>query len=340
VSALVATRPRFGQFARSHTSELSVFAAVFIVGAVVAVFNPAFLGAANLFDLARLVTVNSIFAVGVLIVLVSGGVDVSFPAIANVSAYAVAALVARTGLELSVPAFFALAVPLGILFGLLNGFLVGRFRLPTLIVTLGTSSVLYGATLYFVGGLSIFDLPSALQDFSRASIATVNNGGLGTTSLQPVVLIAAVLPVLAWLFLNYTASGRKIYALGGNPAVLERSGVNVLRLQLLIYGIVGGLASVAGVIDVILSRNANPVSLQGGELVVIAAVVLGGASITGGRGTVLGALAGIILLGIIENSLVLVGIPTVWQQVAVGAVLIIGVTIPALRATTTMGKIR
>lgn len=333
-TATSSQRPATRSLAPSVTrsQEFGIVVAIVVVSIAIVIVNPAFLSAGNLFDLARLLTVNGILALGVLIVLVSGGVDVSFPAIANIAAYLVAVLFASSGAQVDAPVFYALAVPIGIVFGLINGFLIGKFRLPTLIVTLGTSSALYGGALFFLGGQSIFDLPARLQEFSQASLMTVgDSSGAGTSSLHPVGIIVVVLAVLTWLALDYTAVGRKVYALGGNPTVLERSGTNILGLQLIIYGVVGGLAATAGVTDIVLARNANPVSLQGGELAVIAAVVLGGASITGGRGTVIGAMLGVLLLGIVENSLVLVGIPTVWQQVAVGLVLIVGITIPTLR---------
>jgi simple sugar transport system permease protein len=159
-----------------------------------------------------------------------------------------------------------------------------------------------------------------------------NATGAGSTSLHPAVLILVVLAFGTSWVLSRTTLGRQLYALGGAPDVAERSGVNVRALQYAIYGTVGGLAAIAGVTYASLYRNANPVGLRGAELGVIAAVVLGGAAVTGGRGTVLGALLGVLLVGIVQNSLVLVGLPATWQQVAVGAVLIIGTAVPAWRA--------
>lgn len=125
--------------------------------------------------------------------------------------------------------------------------------------------------------------------------------------------------------------GRGIYAIGGNREVAERSGFNVRRIEHVIYGMVGVFASVAGVTQVALYRNANPAALMGAELEVIAAVVLGGAAITGGYGRVTGALLGLFLITILKSSLVLVGIPSEWQKVAVGIALIVGISVPAIR---------
>jgi simple sugar transport system permease protein len=322
--------PSIGRTVR--TREFTVFVAVLLLGAVITAINPAFLSFGNLFDLSRVLIVWTMLAFAALIVLISGGVDISFPAIANVAAYAIMAGFVNYGIDAGPVLSYSLAAVLGVAFGLLNGFLVGRFKVPTLIVTLGTSSLLYGGCLLFIGSNSLFQIPPALTDFSRASIATVDRAsGAGTTSLHPVLLLTVALGVIVWLVLSRTALGRKVYALGGNAAVLERSGTNVRRLQLAVYGAAGGLAAIAGVTEVILTRNANPVSLQGDELVVIAAVVIGGASIVGGRGSVMGAVLGVLLIGIVQNSLVLVGVPAVWQQVAVGVVLIIGTVVPAIR---------
>jgi len=316
-----------------RTNEFTIFVAIIVVSAIITAINPAFLSLANIFDLLRLLTVTGILSLGVLLVLISGGVDVSFPAIANVSAFAAATMLLAAQFDGSGIVFYLVATPIGIAMGLLNGFFVARFRVPTLIVTLGTSSLFYGGALFFLGGSSIFTLPRGTIEFSQASLISVPNAsGAGSTTLHPAVLILLVLAVLVWLLLTHTTLGRQIYALGGNPTVAERSGVNVRAVQYVIYATVGGLAAIGGVTYASLYRNANPVGLQGGELAVIAAVVLGGALITGGRGSVLGSLLGVLLIGIVQNSLVLVGLPATWQQVAVGVVLIIGTGVPAVRA--------
>lgn len=316
-----------------RSNEFTILVAIIVVSIVITAINPVFLSLGNIFDLLRLLTVTGILSLGVLLVLISGGVDVSFPAIANVATFAAATMLLAAQFDGSGIVFYLVATPIGIALGLLNGFFVARFRVPTLIVTLGTSSLFYGGALFFLGGQSIFSLPRGTVEFSQAGLITVPNAtGPGTTSLHPAVLILAVLAVLVWLLLSHTTIGRQIYAIGGNAVVAERAGVRVHRVQYFLYATVGGLAAIGGVTYATLYRNANPVGLQGGELAIIAAVVLGGALITGGRGTVVGSLLGVLLLGIVQNSLVLVGLPATWQQVAVGVVLIIGTGVPALRA--------
>jgi simple sugar transport system permease protein len=324
---------RVGLRRAMRSQEIIVALVIVVLSAVITAINPAFLSLSNVFDIVRLATVSGILALGVLLVLISGGVDVSFPAIADTAVFIGATILVAAHFNGSGIVLYLVALPFGIFMGLINGFFISRFRVPTLIVTLGTSSLYYGAELYFFGGVSIFKLPSGTVDLSNASLLTVRTAsGVGTASLNPSVLILLALAVVISLVLNKTTLGRSIYALGDNRAVAERSGVRVARVQYFVYGLVGALAAVAGVTNASLYRNANPISLQGTELAVIAAVVLGGTLITGGKGTVTGTLLGVLLICIVENSLVLVGVPTTWQNVAVGVVLLIGTTVPAIRA--------
>jgi simple sugar transport system permease protein len=316
-----------------RSQELVIAGVIVVLSLVITVLNPTFLSLSNLFDIVRLATVSGILALGVLLVLISGGVDVSFPAIADTAVFVAATILVATHFHGSGMALYLLALPFGIGMGLINAFFISRFRVPTLIVTLGTSSLFYGAELYFIGGVSIFSLPQGAPDISHGSLMTVSAAsGTGTTSLNPSVLILVALAVVVSLLLNKTTLGRSIYAIGDNRDVAERSGIRVARVQYFIYGSVGALAAIAGVTNASLYRNANPVSLQGTELAVIAAAVLGGTAITGGKGTVIGTLLGVLLISIIENSLVLVGVPTTWQNVVVGLVLLIGTGVPAIRA--------
>ncbi|MCU1660857.1 MAG: putative transporter permease protein [Pseudonocardia sp.] len=316
-----------------RTQEFVIFAVIVVFCAVIDTLNPAFLSLSNVFELLRLVTVSGILALGVLLVLISGGVDVSFPAIADTSVFVGATILVSAHFQGSAVVLYLISLPFGILMGLLNGFFVARFRLPTLIVTLGTSSLYYGAELYFLGGVSIFDLPQGTAEYSQASLVTVPTAsGIGTTALHPAILILVVLAGAVSLLLNKTTLGRAIHALGDNPAVAERSGIRVARVRYFVYATVGALAAIAGATNASLLRNANPISLQGSELAIIAAVVLGGALITGGKGTVTGTLLGVLLIGIVDNSLVLVGVPTTWQNVVIGVVLLGGTVVPAVRA--------
>lgn len=315
-----------------RSQEFIIAISIIVLSGLITAINPNFLTLGNLFDLLRFITVDGLLALGVLIVLISGGVDVSFPAIANFSTYLVVTFLIAQGFQGSVAVVYLLALPLGLVLGLVNGCFVSYFRLPTLIVTLGTSSLYYGAMLFFLGSANLFNLPAGMIEFSKAALTSVTSPNVGATALHPSILLLVAAAVLVALLLHYTLVGRGIFAIGGSREVAERTGFRIHRIELIVYAAAGLLAATAGVTRAALYRNANPISLLGMELDVIAAVVLGGAAITGGSGTVIGALLGVLLLTIIRTSLVLVGIPSEWQKFVVGIVLLIGVSIPAVRS--------
>jgi simple sugar transport system permease protein len=287
---------------------------------------------ANLFDMLRNATIYGILAMGVLVVLISGQVDVSFPAIAAASSYVAVKLLIADGFQGPAWAVYLLALPLGLLLGMLNATFISWFRLPALIITLGTASMIYGFVLFFVGNLTLYNLPAGLVTYRMMSLMTVNDPQAGTSSLHPSILLPVAAALGVWILLRYTLIGRGIYALGGNREAAERCGFNIRFIEYVIYSLAGVLASIGGVTQVALYRNANPAALMGTELDVIAAVVLGGTAITGGRGTVLGVGLGIFLITLLKSSLILVGIPSEWQKVAVGIGLILGASVTATRS--------
>ncbi len=300
---------------------------ILIVG--IGVANPAFFTLLNLFDLCKSSTVMGLFALGVLVVLISGGIDVSFVAIGAFSMYVTSRLLVTVNFGGSVAVAFLLAGLIGTLLGLFNGVLIARYRLPTLIVTLGSASLFRGFLLAFIGTSIVNNLPAGMVRFSRLTVFPDSDGG--GLSLSFIVFAAAA--AVVWVILRHTMPGRGVYAMGGNVVAAERAGFNLRRLQLLLYGFVGLLSSLAGIVHACTMRNANPFDLVGTELTVIAAVVLGGASITGGRGTVLGTVLGVFLLVILSNSLILLDIPSYWQKVAIGLVIIASTGITARRSS-------
>jgi simple sugar transport system permease protein len=314
----------------THTHEFIIALSIVVLSLVVGLINPAYFSVANLFDTLRNASVYGILAMGVLVVLISGGVDVSFPAIAAASSYMAVRILIATGFQGSAWVFYLVAIFFGLLLGMLNATFISWFRLPALIVTLGTSSMIYGFVLFFVGNLVLYNLPAGMVSYRMMSLITIADPKAGSSSLHPSILLVLTAALGIWALLKYTLIGRGIYALGGNREAAERSGFNIRLIEYVIYGTAGALASVAGVTQVALYRNANPAALMGAELDVIAAVALGGAAITGGRGTVIGTVLGLFLITIMKSSLVLVGIPAEWQKVGVGMALIVGAAIPAI----------
>jgi simple sugar transport system permease protein len=194
---------------------------------------------------------------------------------------------------------------------------------------LGTASLFRGFLLAFIGTTIINNLPPGLVRFSRWTIFGQRLASGETIGLSVSFFLLVLVAVAAWLFLRYTMAGRGIYAMGGNLEAAERAGFNLTGLRCLVYAVVGCLAGMAGIIHASMMRNANPFDLVGTELTVIAAVVLGGASITGGSGSVLGTLLGVGLMVTINNSLILLQIPSYWQRVAVGLILIVSTGVAA-----------
>jgi len=316
---------------RGPNNEGLLVAVVLVVVVAMALASPAFFTANTFFALVRSSMVPLIFALGVLLVLISGGIDVSFPAIAIFAAYASTTWVLGAGVDPGPVIVFILAMIVGAALGLFNGVVIARFRLPTLIVTLGTQSIFKGVLIAYIGSayISAAGLPDSITDVSGIHLVDVAGGGY----LHFLVLPVAIVAVLIALMLSRTLFGRSIYAIGGDTEAARRVGIRVVRTQVWLYMLVGALAAFGGVIHVILGRNANPQSLVGTELDIIAAVVLGGASIFGGRGSVFGTVLGVVLVQLINNNLVLLGVPSTWQRAAVGVLLLLGVSAQALGAS-------
>ena len=309
--------------------ELWLAVIILMLGIGIGLVNPAFLSLANLVDLCKSTTVMGLFALGVLVVLVSDGIDVSFAAIGAFSMYVTSKVLLGLGFQGSVAVAFLLAAGIGVSLGLFNALFIAFFRLPTLIVTLGSASLFRGFLLAFVGTAIVNNLPEGMVRFSKLTLweRTLPDGTAVGLSSSFVLFILAALFV--GLLLRRTMLGRGIYAMGGNLVAAERAGFSIRRQQFFIYGFVGLLSGVAGLVHACMMRNANPFDLVGMELNVIAAVVLGGASITGGRGTVIGTVLGVLLIVMINNSLILLDVPSYWQKVVTGLVILVSTAITA-----------
>jgi len=331
----VTTRKPLARLKGGNNEGVVVLVLVVLVVAMT-VANPEFLSFSNLFSIVRSSLVPTVLALGVLMVIISGGIDVSFTAIAIFAAYSTVTWVGQRGAGTLV--LLVLACAVGAALGLVNGLVISKLRLPTLIVTLGTSTMFKGVLIAYIGAQYIADLPDAMARFGNANVLSIPSAG-EVANLHVFVIPVAVLCVLVWWVLSHTMWGRSLYAYGGDPEAARRAGFPVVRAQIILYTAVGVLAAIGGLMHVTLSRNANPQDLVGTELDIIAAVVLGGASIFGGRGSVLGTVLGVFLIQIIQNSLILVGIPSVWQRAAVGAILILGVGVQALSAKRSSRKV-
>jgi simple sugar transport system permease protein len=313
------------------SNEFVIFLIFVCLSLVVGLINPAFFSISTVFDILRASIVYFIMAFGLLPIMIAGGIDISFVAIAAVTSYSTHMFLISRGYEGGIWLYYVIACAMGLLAGLLNGFLVTRFNLPVFDVSLATFTMWYGFTLFFVGATANFDLPEGTVGYYARFIVTAQDPYVGATGLHVSILYVLASGLFIWWLLKYTTIGRGIYAIGGNREVAIRSGFNVTGIMLIIFGLMGILSAVAGVTQAFLSRSFNPVIFIAQPLDVLAAVILGGAAITGGRGSVIGTVLGVLVIQLINRTLILTGIPVEWQRLVVGIILVLFISIPALR---------
>ncbi len=296
--------------------------------AAITVINPKFLTIENMFDLIRSSAGMAILAIGVFIVLLSGGIDVSFTAVAISGQYIAINVLTATGVD-SLALAFLVSCSVGIALGAINAFLISTFNLSTLITTLGTLSMFHGALLAFVGtkAFNTGDIPDSFKAFGHARILSLARPDGSLYGLSVFALFVLAVIIASWVILRFTMLGRGILAIGGNREAAKRAGFNITRIQFFIYCFVGFMAGIMGVMHVSLLRYSNPNYIVGDELAVIAAVVIGGTRITGGSGTLLGTLMGVALLTILEKNLVLMGLSSYWHQFFIGLIILVGVSV-------------
>ena len=323
------------------TNEFYLFLVIVVLAVVIQLRSGQFFTPNNLVDLANAMVVPGTFAVGAFMVLVSGGIDVSFPALASLSVYATTRILVDNGWEGGVWLPFVLVIALGAILGAFNGLFTSRFAVPVLIITLGTASVFSGIMQGVLSSVQIPNLPPAMTEFGRATLFVATNPDSGLTSSMPMsFLILVVVLVFAFVLLRYTTFGRGLYAMGGDESAAERAGFKVRHIKFWLFVIVGIIASLAGLVRTSMMDSMHPTNLLGIELMVIAAVVLGGTAITGGSGTLTGAMLGTLLIVIVQNSMILVGIPTFWQGFSLGVLIIVGTGISAIQLTRARKRAR
>ena len=305
-----------------HPEFLTLFL-LLALSTFVGTVNPSFFQISTLFDIARSSTVIGLFALGVFVILAAGGIDVSFTAIAALAMFSVTKLVVLYQPDAPIFLIFALSTFGGGLLGLVNGLLVQSLKAPSLIVTIGTQYLFRGMLLTFVGTVWIIDLPAQMDGFGKMALLTLQTDRGNTIILPAFVLILLAAALLTWWILNRTLLGKAVFAVGGSPVIAERLGYNLRAVHFFIFSYTGALAGLAGMIHVCSNRLANPFDLVGIEIDVIAAVVLGGARITGGTGTVIGTLLGVFLVVMINSVLIMAGVPSTWQRVVVGTFVLV-----------------
>lgn len=282
-----------------------------------------FLSLGNLFDLLLGYSFVGIMAAGLLVVLISGGIDISFTATATVAQYAMAlAIMDHGGGWITA---FAVASVVGIALGWVNGFLVHNLRVSAIIITIATLNVFYGLLIFVTKGRWLYSFPDWFGD--GITFFSFGRDGQYTLSLPVAALLISV--AVTWILLNRTIIGRRIYAMGGNPDGARRMGFNLFRLRIFVYCYMGFMAAVGATVQAQLLQTVAPNSIVGREMEVLAAVVLGGASLSGGEGSVMGTILGVAIIGILQNGLTLLGVSSYWHKVAIGTVILLSVAMTA-----------
>jgi len=312
-TAPVAPRPLSRHRLRIRGDRALLINGAFVVAFVVLVIvaattTEAFLTENNMTNLLRQMVTTGLLSLGMLMVILTGGIDLSVGSIVALAGIMAAGLTSG----LPVPVAMAVAVAAGVACGAVNGVLVAHFRLAPFVVTLAALTTIRGLTYVY----------------SETPITPLDPGflALGTNNLGPIPISSIIMLVafaLAWVFLRYTPAGRAIIAIGGNQEAVRLAGISVERHILLAYVLSGLCAGLAGIILASRVGIAQPSVGVAFELNAIAACVIGGASLAGGRGTVIGTLGGVVLLGLIDNLLTLYDVQSFWQQVLKGLIIVL-----------------
>jgi ribose transport system permease protein len=309
--------------------ESGVLAALIALIIIMHFANPYFSKPDNIFNVLRGMSTIGIMAIGMTMVIVNNGIDLSVGSVAAVSAMVTARQMTYGGWSPWVAFFTGLLV--GLLCGATNGFFITRLKVPPFIATLGMFSIARGLTFAASWGLQ----GSVASNIPMRN-PQVNFLGAGYVGIVPFPVIEmVVLVVIFTLFLNQTVLGRQIYALGSNEQAARLSGVRVSQVRFFVYTITGGFAALAGIMNAGLLSTAATNLGTGAELDVIAAAVIGGASLAGGEGTILGAVIGAAIMAVIRNAFVLLKMPIYMQNIAIGAVIILAVVMDQFRKRST-----
>jgi rhamnose transport system permease protein len=301
--------------------ELGLVIFIVIISVIIQFRNREFLTALNIRNLLTNTAILSILSVGMMMVLITGGIDLSIGATMAFSGMVTALTVQAYP---ALPPWFLIleGTLIGMAAGSLIGLLVARFSILPIIASLGMMNVIRGLTYIVSGGawVSAYQMPAEFKNFATGSLLGINN----------LIVIAVLIYIVFYYFINFTRVGRRIYAVGSNPEAAEIIGLPKKRIVWLVYVLMGALAGLGGVLWVSKFASAQGDTAVGYEMNVIASCVLGGVSVSGGRGKVLGLVLGVILFGILANALPLINVSSFWQQAIQGLVILTAIIMNVL----------
>jgi simple sugar transport system permease protein len=319
-------RDAFARFRRTH--EFWLLVGIVILCLLFSTTTDTFLTLENLEDLVTGNAYVAILCAGLLVVLIAGGIDISYTATASVAQYT-ALTIANKYPFIGWGGVFVIACGIGGFLGLINATVIYKLKIKSIIAAIALLNVYFGFLIFLSGGSWIYVFPGWFRDGVNWFSVDGDNGYTYSINLQILAVILAF--GTTWIVLRGTSVGRQIYAMGGNPDAAQRVGFNIYRLHLIAYGYLGAFAGLASIVQAQLAQTVMPNSLVGRELDVLAAVVLGGASLNGGVGSVLGAVLGVTLLAIMQNGLVLLGVSSYWFQFISGLVILVSMSSTAIQ---------
>jgi simple sugar transport system permease protein len=331
--------PRFAlpKLFRANPTETWLVVVLLAISTALSLTTDQFFTIANLFNLLNTSSVNLIFAVGLLVVLIAGGIDISFAVAASAVQYVAALALAAIGGGgwLSGLTVAALA---GIALGATNAALIYYFRIISIVVTIATFNIFFGLLMFATHGVSIYILPDWW--ISRTVLFEYQQANGAWADLTLPVLIMAICVLSTWGLIRHTTTGRQLYAFGDNPEGAKRLGINISAMHFIAYGWLGMMAGIGGLVQVHYAQEVVPNALVGRELDVLAAVVLGGARLGGGRGTVLGCVLGVFLVSVTQNGLNLLGVSPYAFKMIVGAIILVAITLSNAPLTHMLAGLR
>jgi len=313
---------------RAIVSRFHSLAALLLMVIAFSIFADGFLSVDNFWTVMRQISVNICLSVGMTLVILTGGIDLSVGSVLALSGAIMAGLL-KFGTEIpalglyigyQAPAAIVIGVLVGASLGLFNGVAITRFKVPPFVATLAMLTIARGLTKLHTGGEAITGLGDAF----------VNIGSGRWLGIPNQVWIAAGIVIVATVVLRKTRFGRYIYAVGGNEEAARLSGLNVKGIKVMVYTAAGALSAVGGLIVTSRLNSATPIAGEGFELDSIAAVVIGGTSLSGGKGSVLGTVLGALIIGVLNSGLVIRGVDPFWQTVIKGFVILLAVVIDRL----------
>lgn len=312
----------FRRFFTSSSREIALFSFIIAIAIIVQIRTQGvFLSQNNIYDLLRETAILLMVSIGMMIVIITGGIDLSIGSVMALSGM-LGAMILRDNKQIPLLLLFMIAIAIGALCGLINGFVVSKIYIYPIIATLGTQYIFRGTIYLFSHGSWVPQV-----DMTPGFIAITTTDFLG---INAMVWISIVIVLLVYFFLRYSRLGRGIYAVGNSEESAAITGIRTSRIKMLAYTICGAICGLAGLLWVTKFGNAQSESCAGYEIGIIAAVVLGGVSISGGIGTVIGVVLGAILMGTLNNILPLIQVSSYWQMAIKGFIIIVSVVINAL----------